>query len=53
MTQPVQEPSQGRTDQAQEFRTRQLFRRPSAVTPEFRGIFSHPFIPSTGWSGRC
>lgn len=30
MTQPVQEPSQGRTDQAQEWRTRQLFRRPSA-----------------------
>lgn len=30
MTQPVQEPSQGRTDQAQDFRTRQLFRRPSS-----------------------
>ncbi len=29
MTQPVQEPTQGRTDQAQEFRTRQLFRRPA------------------------
>lgn len=37
MTQPVQEPSQGRTDQAQEFRTRQLFRRPSAVTPGVSG----------------
>lgn len=33
MTQPVQEPSQGRADQAQEFRTRQLFRRPPLVAP--------------------
>lgn len=33
MTQPVQEPSQGRTDQALEFRTRQLFRRPSSPPP--------------------
>lgn len=29
MTAPVQEPSQGRTDQAQEWKTRQLFRRPA------------------------
>lgn len=33
MTQPVQEPTQGRTDSAQEFRTRQLFRRPAIVNP--------------------
>lgn len=32
MTQPVQEPSQGRTDQAQDFRSRQLFRRPATGT---------------------
>lgn len=32
MTQPVQEPSQGRTDQGQEFRTRQLFRRPAPAS---------------------
>ena len=30
MTAPVQEPTQGRTDQAQEWKTRQLFRRPSS-----------------------
>lgn len=30
MTQPVQEPSQGRIDQGQEWRTRQLFRRPAS-----------------------
>ena len=29
MTAPIQEPTQGRTDQAQEWKTRQLFRRPS------------------------
>ena len=29
MTQPVQEPTQARVDQGQEFRSRQLFRRPS------------------------
>ncbi len=33
MTQPVQEPTQGRADQAQEFRTRQLFRRPAMLPP--------------------
>lgn len=37
MTQPVQEPTQGRTDQAQEFRTRQLFRRPPLVNPTGSG----------------
>jgi hypothetical protein len=31
MTQPVQEPTQGRTDSGQDWRTRQLFRRPSSV----------------------
>lgn len=31
MTQPVQEPTQGRIDQGQEFRTRQLFRRPTVA----------------------
>lgn len=40
MTQPVQEPSQGRTDQAQEFRTRQLFRRPAPSAPSF-GRFTY------------
>jgi hypothetical protein len=33
MTQPVQEPTQGRTDSGQEWRTRQLFRRPATFTP--------------------
>ncbi len=33
MTQPVQEPTQGRVDSGQEFRTRQLFRRPASATP--------------------
>lgn len=32
MTQPVQEPTQGRQDQGQDFRTRQLFRRPTMST---------------------
>lgn len=31
MTQPVQEPSQGRVNQGLEFRTRQLFRRPASM----------------------
>lgn len=31
MTQPVQEPSQGRVNQGLEFRTRQLFRRPGST----------------------
>lgn len=38
MTQPVQEPTPGRTDQALEFRSRQLFRRP-AVPATLRGNF--------------
>lgn len=36
MTQPVQEPTQGRVDQGQEFRTRQLFRRPAPISPTLR-----------------
>jgi hypothetical protein len=35
MTQPVQEPSQGRVNQGLEFRTRQLFRRPASNTAQF------------------
>lgn len=35
MTQPVQEPSQGRVNQGLEFRTRQLFRRPTIASNAF------------------
>ncbi len=40
MTQPVHEPTQGRADQAQDFRTRQLFRRPAIVQPQ-QGRFTY------------
>lgn len=33
MTQPVQEPTQGRVNEGLEFRTRQLFRRPPVASP--------------------
>lgn len=50
MTQPVQEPSQGRTDQGQEFRTRQLFRRPApATTAQFDiKVISDTAVLTTG-----
>jgi hypothetical protein len=38
MTQPVQEPTQGRMDSGQEWRTRQLFRRPSPAPSLASGL---------------
>ena len=42
MTAPVQEPSQGRTDQAQEWKTRQLFRRPAP--PSATASYKNPVM---------
>lgn len=44
MTQPVQEPSQGRTDAGQEFRTRQLFRRPAPAAATGGGEPSYAYL---------
>lgn len=44
MTQPVQEPSQGRTDAGQEFRTRQLFRRPAPAAATGGGEPSYAYV---------
>lgn len=48
MTQPVQEPTQGRADQAQEFRTRQLFRRPASAPAGSGGSPSWGYVGLVG-----
>ncbi len=49
MTQPVSEPTQARLDQGQEFRTRQLFRRPATGSGVACGEWQIPTLIN-GWS---